>query len=118
MRSKYQRQKSNIQAYYAEHREEIAEYQYGYHSLWHWVGRMEMIERLGGCCATCGYKQDLRALQIDHIDPNTKIFKLSLGRYSAKGFSERHLRELEKCQLLCANCHAIKSHMEGEAKYG
>ena len=74
---------------------------------------MEGIERLGGRCVRCGYASDLRGLQFDHIDPSTKIKNIS--SYLAHGWAQDgglkpYLRvELQKCQLLCATCHAIKT---------
>ncbi|HEC66365.1 MAG TPA: HNH endonuclease [bacterium] len=43
----------------------------------------------------------LIALQIDHINPKDKIRKRDWFR---KGY------DLSKIQLLCANCHAIKTY--------
>ena len=58
----------------------------------------------GGCCAVCGYKKCNRALTFHHIDPNTKGFGIS-----QKGITrswERIRTEIDKCVLVCANCHA------------
>jgi 5-methylcytosine-specific restriction endonuclease McrA len=100
--------------YREEHRDSINAQKRVETKLTRWVGKMEVIERLGGVCRNCGYKDDLRALQVDHVDPATKTMGLSgLGRFALKGgLPPFVIRELEKCQLLCANCHAIKTHME------
>ena len=58
----------------------------------------------GGACAVCGYKKCIRALTFHHINPKTKKFGLS-----ARGLTrswEMIIKELDKCVLLCANCHA------------
>lgn len=61
---------------------------------------------LGNKCAMCG---DLDGLEIDHIDPLEKSFTLSKGC----SFSEaRWQAELQKCQLLCKDCHINKSIVE------
>jgi 5-methylcytosine-specific restriction endonuclease McrA len=66
--------------------------------------RRKVVEILGGACAECG-NDDIRVLQIDHIGPKTIDRKMELRRI-ARGASSEHV------QLLCANCHAIKSYYE------
>jgi hypothetical protein len=57
----------------------------------------------GGSCTNCGYKRSIAALIFHHIDPSTKEFSIAM-KYN---FSwERIKSELDKCELLCANCHA------------
>lgn len=58
----------------------------------------------GGKCAICGYKKSPRALTFHHLDPKEKDFGLSV-----KGLTrswEKMRKEIDKCILLCANCHA------------
>jgi hypothetical protein len=65
--------------------------------------KSKMIEYKGGCCVRCGYKKYQGALDFHHLDPNEKDFNLShLRRYS---FDDRVKKELDKCILVCANCH-------------
>lgn len=52
-------------------------------------------------CAACG---SVDQLQLDHIDPATKIHH-SIWSWSA----ERREAELAKCQVLCKPCHDEKS---------
>jgi len=60
-------------------------------------------ERLGECCATCGATE---SLEFDHIDPKTKEGNISeIANWSLLRF----LKEVDKCQLLCRACHAIKT---------
>ena len=52
-------------------------------------------------CAICGEK-DPCCLDFHHLDPSEKDF----GVCNGKGLSwERILREIEKCVVLCSNCH-------------
>lgn len=56
-------------------------------------------------CAKCGYKKCARALHFHHLDPQNKGFEISWATF--KGISIEKLKaEIEKCQLLCSNCHA------------
>ena len=64
-------------------------------------------------CVKCGYNEHGTALQFDHLDPSTKRHKtqgVSMG-WSWKGIKE----EISKCQILCANCHVVKTFEAGEA---
>lgn len=63
-------------------------------------------------CAKCGSKENL---ELDHIDPSQKtdhkIWSWSKDRREA---------ELAKCQPLCHDCHAKKTHIDrgGPWKHG
>ncbi len=43
----------------------------------------------------------------DHKNPKEKSF--NLGRRFNQKINEITIKELDKCKLLCANCHAIKT---------
>lgn len=66
------------------------------------VKKRKGIEYLGGCCVRCGYNKFDGALQFHHKNPKEKSFNIST---SSKGW-EAIKKELDKCELLCANCHA------------
>lgn len=55
----------------------------------------------GGCCIVCGYLRSTRALQFHHLDPTKKDFAISRCIRSWI----RVKVELDKCVLLCSNCH-------------
>lgn len=57
----------------------------------------------GGQCATCGYNKCQRALSFHHLNPKEKDFDLS-SRGLTRSW-ERIKKEIDKCILLCANCH-------------
>jgi hypothetical protein len=60
------------------------------------------IEYKGGSCIKCGYNKNSSALEFHHLDRNYKDFSISELR--RKPFEDIK-RELDKCILLCANCH-------------
>lgn len=65
--------------------------------------KAQAVEYNGGKCNRCGYSECLGSLQFHHLDtsekdPNWKNFKM-------KTFSQDMILELDKCELLCANCH-------------
>lgn len=59
------------------------------------------VEYLGGKCICCGYNKSLAALEFHHLDPGQK----DPDYYSLKTNFEKLKSELDKCALLCANCH-------------
>ncbi len=53
-------------------------------------------------CEMCGYDKNTAALCFHHIEPHEKEFSLN----SCKTYSIEKLRkEIEKCVVLCHNCH-------------
>ena len=59
----------------------------------------------GGKCMRCGYDRCLRALTFHHRDPASKSFPLD-ARHCSNRSDAVLAAEAEKCDLLCANCHA------------
>lgn len=64
--------------------------------------KVKAIEYKGGRCELCGYKKCPRALCFHHRNPSEKDFIIS-GNHSRKWEVIR--KELDKCVLLCHNCH-------------
>jgi len=64
-----------------------------------------LIGEAGGACTRCGYDRNLAALTWHHLDPAAKSFHLDLRSLSNRT-ARAIRRELAKCILLCANCHA------------
>lgn len=60
-------------------------------------------EYKGGKCIICEYSKSSRALVFHHLNPEEKDFGLS-SRGLTRSW-ERIKQELDKCVLLCANCH-------------
>jgi len=60
-----------------------------------------IIER-GGACQKCGYSKCIAALEFHHLDSQAK----SMRRTGMKNLREEEFRaEIEKCILICSNCH-------------
>ena len=59
------------------------------------------IDSLKTQCVKCGDKRKY-ILQFHHINPKNKLFELSdYGTHNIESID----REIEKCVLLCSNCH-------------
>lgn len=62
--------------------------------------RIDAIAYKGGKCERCGYNKYRGALEFHHKDPTQK------DPYGLRAYnSERLFAEVDKCMLLCANCH-------------
>jgi hypothetical protein len=54
-------------------------------------------------CVRCGYNKHPAALHFHHVDTSTKTMNISCNlHHDIKDL----LKEIEKCEVLCANCHA------------
>ena len=54
-------------------------------------------------CERCGYDENPVALHFHHRNPVEKDFTISESNRSVKSI----LEEVIKCDILCANCHAV-----------
>jgi transposase len=60
------------------------------------------VEYKGGKCNICNYDRCISALEFHHLEPSKKDFTLSQSMNIAWNKIEE---ELDKCILVCANCH-------------
>ena len=67
--------------------------------------KLALIQIKGSKCSRCGYDKNFAALELHHSDPATKEFQLDLRSLSNRKW-DVILREAEKCDLVCSNCHA------------
>ena len=68
--------------------------------------KTKAVEYKGGKCERCGYNEHLAALQFHHCDSKDKDF--AIGNIKNSVSWDTIKKELDKCELLCANCHAIE----------
>lgn len=64
--------------------------------------KRQAVAYLGGKCRHCGFDGHNSAFDYHHIDPNEKDINFKSSRQWSW---ERLKQELDKCVLLCANCH-------------
>ena len=63
------------------------------------------------CCDRKISEKNIRGFDFDHRNPKTKIISISyLALKSRKFFNEHINTETQKCDLLCRNCHHLKTH--------
>lgn len=66
----------------------------------------------GKPCTDCGAVYPYFVMQFDHLDGTEKITTVS-RHWSKKTI----LAEIGKCQLVCANCHAIRTYTRSHPDY-
>jgi hypothetical protein len=69
-----------------------------------------------GSCADCGFpgKEFPYVLDFDHRKDSGKRFNIGSWSHSVLSI-EAVTREIEKCELVCANCHRIRMFSEKKA---
>ena len=68
--------------------------------------KQELVQMLGGRCVDCFQVPHLAAFEFDHIGPKTAPVSSLLSRAS---LWKRAVIEAQQCELVCANCHRIRT---------
>ena len=71
--------------------------------------KYEAIMSRGGRCELCGYNKNLAALEFHHKNPSEKEFQIDVRHFSNTKL-EILKEELDKCLLVCSNCHREIHH--------
>ena len=64
--------------------------------------KLDAVEYKGGKCERCGYDKYPDVLEFHHRDPSQK--EASWNKMRLWGHKKLY-EELDKCDMLCANCH-------------
>jgi hypothetical protein len=66
-------------------------------------------------CADCGYNLHAVALDFDHREDEEKLFTIACAMLNNW---DQILAEVDKCDVVCANCHRVRTQMRrGASKY-
>lgn len=57
-------------------------------------------------CMDCGYSEDARALSFDHRPGTVKVRNIKAGKQLGW---EALMKEIAKCDVVCMNCHVIRT---------
>jgi hypothetical protein len=67
------------------------------------------VRSLKTACQRCGFANPV-ALQFHHLNPDEKDIAISTA--INKGWGRARIsEEIEKCEVICANCHAVEHIM-------
>ena len=107
--------KKEVQARYREkNRAKIN----AYHSLERLKVKQTILGRYGSECVLCGFN-DMRALQLDHLNDNGSEERKALGsqKFSGVKFYRYLIKQglPDGYQILCANCNNIKQWDKNKA---
>jgi hypothetical protein len=72
--------------------------------------------KLARGCADCGYRGHWIALDFDHRPGEQKLGGVS--RITKDDCRQKALDEIAKCDVVCANCHRVRSHLRGHFARG
>jgi len=75
--------------------------------------KYKYVHMMGGQCQKCGYKEYISALEFHHVYPEHKEIEIPL--YT--GTEQQIVQELDKCVLLCSNCHKGITGNEWNGKF-
>lgn len=67
--------------------------------------RVARARKMYSGCVDCHYRTHPEALQFDHLPGFTKLGNISQWQ----GSLESMIEEMDKCQVVCANCHALRT---------
>jgi len=112
--------KAQISARYLSKKKELLEYQRAYRQQNRQLVTdknrakrkqrlLDAITLLGGKCSICSQIHDPCVYDFHHTDPTQKDFTIGENMLVSK---ERFFSEINKCILVCANCHRIIHHKE------
>lgn len=66
------------------------------------IKREKAYEKYGNSCKVCGYDRCRNSLEFHHINPEDK--EITPSKVFSRSW-DKIQKELDKCILLCANCH-------------
>lgn len=87
------------------YKKNLANYKYRDASRRRFIRNVVLEIKKSSSCERCGFSNYL-ALQFHHKDPSNKRFSISNAARDC-GEINKVLEEINKCEVLCANCHAI-----------
>ena len=73
------------------------------------AGKLKAVEYKGGVCVDCSGEFHPAVFDFHHLDPSKKDLKVA-NSFCRKWEVVR--AELDKCVMLCANCHRLRHHSE------
>ncbi len=73
--------------------------------------KRKCINYKGGKCEICGYNKSQNSLDFHHKNREEKKFGLAHRKHNS--FNEEIKMELDKCSLICRNCHGELHESEG-----
>lgn len=96
-----------IKGWYADNRERRQEVANSYNRK----RKKKIVDHFGNKCHDCENVFPQYVYQFHHLDPSSKDVNPS---YAITSNPNKMWKELEKCVMLCANCHMIRHHKDND----
>jgi formate-dependent nitrite reductase cytochrome c552 subunit len=106
MRDSQEQRAFNVQYYWAHRNQEIARVRLRQNATLKFLRELRRRP-----CTDCGETFAPWVMHFDHRDPKTKSFALTTGR-SLLMSRANLLEEIAKCDIVCANCHAVRTYAQ------
>lgn len=75
-----------------------------------------ILERKDRPCMDCGIRYPPYVMDFDHRDPSDKDYGVCQMRRRHMGI-DKIKREMDKCDVVCSNCHRIRTNVRTPARY-
>ena len=111
---KYEDPTEHKRAWYHRNKEEIQPHLTSLKKKYRNEKKIAMIKLRNSECLSCGLEfngNNASVFDFHHVDSTKKKFNLNAKSAQNKSF-EKMLNELEKCVMLCSNCHRLHHHTE------
>lgn len=72
--------------------------------------KIEIDELKSKPCTDCGYSFPSCCMDFDHLDGTKKVDNISAMIGNRTTSREKIYEEISKCELVCSNCHRIRTH--------
>jgi 5-methylcytosine-specific restriction endonuclease McrA len=108
-----ERKNAHQRVYYERNSERIKEEQRGRKKR-DWKTKREIVDELKSVpCADCGNKFPSVCMDFDHIpERGVKLFNIASAIPQSISM-ERFMEEIAKCEVVCSNCHRIRTTTRG-----
>lgn len=75
---------------------------------WRQQAKEKLVKHFGSKCVDCQYEGPPFMFDFDHRDHESKL----MGIGGSTRSYDKLLAEAEKCDLVCANCHRFRTHLQ------
>jgi hypothetical protein len=106
MRGRQEQRAFNVRYYWAHRNQEIARVRLRQNATLEFLRELRRRP-----CIDCGVTFAPWVMHFDHRDPNAKSFALTTGRALLMSRAKL-LEEIAKCDIVCANCHAVRTYAQ------
>jgi hypothetical protein len=80
------------------------------------LGRKMIREAKDKPCADCGVPYPAYVMQFDHRPGEEKKFNISVWVNVSQSLTTL-VTEMSKCDVVCANCHAVRTHQRANGGF-